>query len=107
MDTVDPARFVASFIFILALIALMAYLLKRFGGTALLARAVDENSRIRMIETRYLDPKRKLVIVRKDEKEYFLLLSEGREMLIESGEQGAMMQDGQPQAKWHKWQAKL
>jgi flagellar biogenesis protein FliO len=94
MDTVDPLRFVSAFLFILALIGLMAYLLKRFGGRFQGIGAGQDGSRLRIVEARYIDPKRKLVLVAKDNMEYLLLLCEGREMVIESSHHDAMMPAG-------------
>ena len=90
MDTVDPLRFVFAFIFILALIGAMAVVLKRFSRFQQMAGQTAEG-RIRVMETRYLDPKRRLVLIRKDEMEYLLLLADGRELVIESRLHNAMM----------------
>jgi flagellar protein FliO/FliZ len=91
MDTVDPLRFVFAFVFILALIGVMALLLKRFGKWQAMAISHDANSRIHIVETRYLDPKRRLVLIRRDDTEHLLLLADGRELVIESGSKAAMM----------------
>lgn len=92
MDTVDPIRVLFSFIFILSLIGLLAVGLRRLRA---IQAAAAENSgvRVRVLETRYLDPKRKLVLVAKDDMEFLLLLAEGRELVIESRRRDAMMPD--------------
>ena len=72
----------------------MAYLLKRYGGRFQGMAAGQEGNRLRVVETRYIDPRHKLVLIAKDRTEYLLLLSEGREMVIESSQQDAMMASG-------------
>lgn len=90
MDIVDPFRFALAFLFILSLIGLMGFGLKRFRQFQAQAAGGD-TMRLRVIETRYLDPKRRLVIVCKDDMEYLLLLADDRELVIESRRKGAMM----------------
>jgi hypothetical protein len=65
----------------------MAIGLKRYGRTAA-GKAIlglkDGNGRLQVVEVRYIDARRKLVLVRRDQVEHLLLLSDGRELLIES-----------------------
>lgn len=84
MDAVDPLRFILAFAFVIGLITLMAAGLRYWN----LKRNHLPNAaggRLQIVETRYLDPKRRLVLVRRDEKEHLLLLAEGRETVVESG----------------------
>jgi flagellar protein FliO/FliZ len=83
MDTVDFPRFVLAFVFIIGLIGVCALLLKRYGGQALLK--TKEGGRLQVVEVRYLDSRRKLVLVKRDAMEHLLLLADGRETVIESG----------------------
>lgn len=94
MDTVEPLRFIFASLFVLALIGAMALLLKRYGhqlqsGWQPLMKTVAGKEspmppRLAIIEVRYLDPKRKLVLVRRDDVEHLLLLAHDRELVIES-----------------------
>lgn len=88
MDTVDPARFIFASFFVLGLLALLALILKRYGqknfGAKLFAPG-QAGGRISIVETRYLDAKSKLVLVKRDGVEHLLLLSDGRATMIESG----------------------
>jgi flagellar protein FliO/FliZ len=83
MDTVDFPRFVLSFVFVVGLIGICAMLLKHYGGKTLLK--AKEGSRLEVLEMRYLDSRRKLALVRRDNAEHLLLLADGRETVIESG----------------------
>ena len=96
MDTVDPLRFIVAFIFVLGLIGLLAMVLRRYGTTLqagispLLMRkmvgAKDEAGRMGIVEVRYLDPRRKLVLVRRDNVEHLLLLADGHSLVVETVE---------------------
>lgn len=99
MDTVAPLQFILSFLFVLGLIGLMAMGLKRYGhrlqsGSApmVLSKILGQSKlagesagRLAIVEVRYLDPRRKLVLVRRDDVEHLLLLADGRESVVESG----------------------
>lgn len=80
MDTIDYARFVAALAFVLGLIALLAWAARRFRlGQASPGAA----RRLAVIETLPLDPRRKLVLARCDQREYLLLLGQDGNRLIE------------------------
>jgi len=87
MDTVDPLRFLFAFLFVIALIGALALLLKRYGGAKFFTPA-QTGGRIDIVETRHIDARRKLVLIRRDDKEHLLLLAGDRETLVESGIEG-------------------
>jgi flagellar protein FliO/FliZ len=96
MEAVDPLRFVFAFLFVVGLIGIMGFAMKRYGrgnGLGMVARKGEEG-RLRVVETRYLDPKRRLVLVRRDDTEHLLLLADGRELVIESGVVAVKMDAG-------------
>ena len=80
MEDINPLRFILAFVFVLGLIGLFAMLLKRYGAKQSLLGSSNETARLRVVETRYIDGKRKLVLVRRDETEHLLLLADGREV---------------------------
>ena len=96
MDTIEPLQFIFSFALVLGLIGLMAMGLKRYGhilqsgGAPLVLSKIWGSSapvasgRLEVLEVRYIDAKRKLVLVRRDAREHLLLLADGRETVIES-----------------------
>ena len=86
MDEVDPLRILLSFGFVLALIGLMALALRfftqrkmqfNFGKTA-------QAGRLQILESRMIDGRRKLVLIKRDNREHLLLLSADKETVIES-----------------------
>lgn len=83
MDTIELSRFVLAFVFVVGLIGICALLLKKYGNKALLKS--KDGGRLHIVEMRYLDSRRKLVLVRRDNMEHLLLLGDGRETVIESG----------------------
>ncbi|MFW0777047.1 MAG: FliO/MopB family protein [Rickettsiales bacterium] len=84
MDEIDFTRFAFAFLFVIGLIGAMGWMLKRFGNSQKVFGATDGSGRLNIIETRYLDPRRKLVLIRRDDTEHLLLLADGRETVIES-----------------------
>ncbi|NBX04354.1 MAG: hypothetical protein EBR02_09930 [Alphaproteobacteria bacterium] len=89
MDTIDPTRFILAFAFVLGLIGLLALVLKKYGkGKAIFGQpmfgAKDDGGRVQLLETRYIDARRRLVLIRRDNREHLLLLADGRELVVES-----------------------
>jgi flagellar protein FliO/FliZ len=82
MDLADYLRFVVALLFVLGLIGLLAWLVRRYrpGG----ALRPDGRRRLTVLETLPLDPRRRLVLVRRDDALHLLLLGEDGNRLIES-----------------------
>ena len=79
-------RAVLALIFVIALIVLCAALAKKVGLDKRLAGNKGRTSRLSVVETLYLSPKHRLVIVRSGEKEHLLLIGASGDLLIESYE---------------------
>ena len=75
MDMGYYFQVVLSLGFVLLLIWVLAWGLKRFGLDKRLRGATGQGGRMQVLDALYLDPKRKLVLVRADTKEYLLLLA--------------------------------
>lgn len=84
MDPTDYLRFAAALIFVLALIGAAAFALRAFGFMSPGSRRPGER-RLNVVETLMLDARRRLVIVRRDDKEHLLLLSAQGETVLENG----------------------
>ena len=84
MDTVDFPRFIFAFIFVIGLIAIMGWVLKRYSNSQKIFSASQTEGRLQIVEMRFLDPRRKLLLVRRDDTEHLILLADGRELLIET-----------------------
>ncbi len=85
MDNVDPLRILSAFAIVLALIGLMALALRfvsqrklQFNFKAMPA------GRLQVIESRMIDGRRKMVLIKRDNREHLLLLSADKETVIES-----------------------
>jgi len=78
-------NFVLSLVFVLGLIGLAAWAYRRFSGTAPLGRRLGGNNRLAIIEIRAMDARRKLVLVRRDDREHLIMLGATGETVIESG----------------------
>jgi flagellar protein FliO/FliZ len=86
MDSVDYLRFALAFVFVLALIGLMAALARRAGfGFPTKAIKPDGERRLAIVEVTPLDGRRRLVLVRRDDREHLLLIGPTSELVIETG----------------------
>ena len=84
MEYVDLGRFVLVFLFILALIGAMALILRQPFMQKYMTGNIRKGMRLSIVETLHIDAKRKLVIIRRDEVEHLLLLSQSGDMTIET-----------------------
>lgn len=84
MEFTDYIRFLAALVFVLALIGLLAWLLRRFGPGAQGLRRQAGPRRLEIAEIRPLDAKRRLLLVRRDNVEHLLLVGGQSDLLIET-----------------------
>ena len=77
MDWTDLIRATAALALTLGLVAAAAVIGRRFGPGAL-GRVQLRQRRLAVVESLVLDPARRLVVVRVDDREHLLLLGEGR-----------------------------
>ena len=83
MDPIDYGRFLAALLFVLGLIAVVAWLARRFRlGTGMAPGAAR---RLALLETLSLDARHKLVLIRRDDTEHLLLLGTAGSRLVEGG----------------------
>lgn len=82
MAAISSLKFALAFILVIGLIALCAWALRRFGlGGAI--RPV-RGRRLAVVESLALDPRHRLVLVRRDDREHLILIGTG-ETVVESG----------------------
>ncbi len=84
MDIIGIFRFLGAFAFVLALIAGLSWLLRRYGMGMRAATGIG-GGRIGVVEFAPVDPKRRLALIRRDGVEHLILLSPTRETVIETG----------------------
>ncbi len=85
MDSPEIIRFVAALALVIGLIMGCAYLLRRFSLPQQWLKVAPSGGRLSVVEVRYLDARRRLVLVRRDDTEHLLLLSETQATVVESG----------------------
>lgn len=75
-------KFISAFAFVLALMFLLSFVLKRLGlaGQSLLPGG---KRRLKVIEHLPIDHRRRLVLVRRDDQEHLLVLSPSGETVVE------------------------
>jgi flagellar protein FliO/FliZ len=95
MDFDQVLRGILALVFVLGLIGGITLLAKRFGFTprATSKRArrgfggqkTTSGRRLAIVEVLPVDAKRRLVLVRRDDKEHLIMLGADRELLVEAG----------------------
>ncbi|MGF1625626.1 MAG: flagellar biosynthetic protein FliO [Alphaproteobacteria bacterium] len=83
----DYFQFVFALAFVLALILAAAWALRRFGRGAVRAprRGSPHRRRLGIVEAIALDTRRKLVLVRRDDREHLLIIGPQSETVVETG----------------------
>jgi flagellar protein FliO/FliZ len=84
MDVVLYIKFLSAFVFVIALMLLLSWVLKKVGGVGggLLQKA---EKRLKVVEFLPLDHKHRLVLVRRDNREHLLVIGPESETVIETG----------------------
>jgi flagellar protein FliO/FliZ len=74
-------RFALALILVLGLIALLAWLLRRFG----MGMKMSKGRRLGILEVQMLGPRHRLMLIRRDDVEHLVIVGPGSETVIESG----------------------
>lgn len=77
---------ILALLFVIGLIGLISYLLKRFSFDKAFSGGSNKVKRISIEEVRPLDTKRRLIIVKKDNKEHLILMGANSDLLIETSD---------------------
>ena len=77
----DIVRLITALVFVLALIGMCAWLLRRFGPSMRLGRP----GRLGLVESIAVDSRRRLLLIRRDATEHLLLIGGVRDLVIETG----------------------
>ena len=85
IEAVNYIKFVLALVFVLGLIGGFAILAKRagLGNRGPIVRG--KSKRLSIIESMSLDPKRRVVLIRRDDAEHLVLLGVQNEQIIETG----------------------
>jgi flagellar protein FliO/FliZ len=76
-------RYLAALVFVLGLIGVFAWLLRRFGPPARFR--VSGRHRLSIVEIAPIDARRRLVLLRRDDTEHLILLGQTQDLVIETG----------------------
>jgi flagellar protein FliO/FliZ len=79
-----PVNFVIAFVFVLLLIGVAAWVVRRFGGTRIDAAARGRQPRLAVVDSAAVDARRKLVIVRRDNVEHLLMIGGPSDVVVET-----------------------
>ncbi len=75
-------RAAAALVFVLALLGVFAFVARRFGGGAVPSK---RQKRLTIVEVAAVDPKRRLVLIKRDQVEHLVMIGGGQDLVIESG----------------------
>ena len=99
MDLDVYFRFLLALVFVLGLIAALAWAARRFGFGGNLVAMKGRNSRLAVVESLMIDAKRRLVLIRRDDREHLLIIGPTSETVVEYGIAGALPSAGAVGAK--------
>ncbi len=87
MDVSQYFRFFLALAFVLGLIGVVGWAVRRFGFGNKIPVTKSRDRRLGVIEVLPVDARRRLVLLRKDDREHLVLLGlgQGPDLLIESG----------------------
>jgi len=85
MDFDIYVRFLLALLLVLALIAALTWAARRFGLGGQLVPNTGKSPRLTIVEVKTIDPRRKLLLVRRDNREHLILLGVESDLLLESG----------------------
>ncbi|MBP2229320.1 flagellar protein FliO/FliZ [Azospirillum agricola] len=83
MDLDQYIKFVMALLFVVLLIVAVAWLMRRIGLGGVTAGTM-RHRRLGVVEVMALDAKRRLVLVRRDDREHLILLSATGDLVVES-----------------------
>lgn len=78
-----PAKFVLAFVIVLALIALTAWLVRRFGANRLGGNTRGRQPRLAVIDAASVDGRRRLVLIRRDNVEHLMMIGGPNDLVVE------------------------
>ncbi|MBP2303026.1 flagellar biosynthetic protein FliO [Azospirillum picis] len=88
MDLDQYFRFVMALLFVVALILAGGWLLRRAGMAGGAVRGRSRQRRLSVVEALPIDARRRLLLVRRDDREHLILLGANGDLLIDSAPAG-------------------
>lgn len=84
MDTALFIKFASAFSFVIALMLLLSWALKRYGFMGAMVTQHVTRRRLKVVEFLPLDHRRRLVLVRRDDREHLIVLGPQGETVVET-----------------------
>ena len=84
MDALLFLKFLSVFVFVISLMLLLAWFLKKLGLPGSVIRG-DDKRRLKAVEFLQVDPRHRLVLVRRDDQEHLIMMSPESQTVIETG----------------------
>lgn len=84
MEATSIVQAFSALLFVIALILLTSYLLRKYGSSKIHTGGESRKKRLEICDSIVVDTRRRLVLVRCDNREHLLLLAPDREMIVES-----------------------
>ena len=84
MEIIEISKFIMALAFVIGLIWACGYLLKRTGMDKRLRGVTGQQGRLGVVDVLYLDPRRKLTLVRVDAREYLIFIAGDTAQLIDT-----------------------
>ncbi|MBE7638365.1 hypothetical protein GUA87_16020 [Sneathiella sp. P13V-1] len=84
MDLINYSKYIIGLLFVLGLIGLLAYIVRRAGFIPSAERPRLSKKRLGISQMIALDAKRRLVLIRRDDKEHLVILGPNSETVIET-----------------------
>ncbi|WP_025898802.1 flagellar biosynthetic protein FliO [Sneathiella glossodoripedis] len=84
MDTFLYAKYLVVLLFVLGLIGLISYGIRKLGFAPLAEKPKSGKKRLAISQSIGLDSKRRLVLVRRDDKEHLILIGPNSDVVIET-----------------------
>ena len=85
MDLVSAGKYFFALLFVAGLILFFAWIVRKFGLEKKWAGAGRHSQRLKVVEVLPIDPRRRLVLVKRDATEHLLLLGQHSETVVERG----------------------
>ena len=83
MEPVQYLKYIVGLLIVLGLIALIALLARRLGMVPRVSRDPSSPRRLSVTDVISIDAKRRLVLVKRDDREHLLLLGPERDLVVE------------------------
>lgn len=77
-------RFISALVLVLGLAVALLWALRRFGVGGMVARP-NARRRLSVVETMAIDNRRRLILVRRDNREYLIMIGGTTDLVIEGG----------------------